>query len=154
MAGFAGAGVAGGYVARTAGLDLVGDGALAGCFEGLHHLQYAGALACAEVEGFAAWVGGEPVEGGQVAMCQVHDVDVVAHACAVGGVVVVAEDVEVGALACGYLGDEGHEVVGGAVGEFADEAAGVCAYGVEVAQQGDVPGGVAGGGVAQDFFYV
>ena len=104
MAGFAGAGVAGGCVARAAGLDLVGDGAGAGSCKGLHHLQYAGALAGAQVKGFAACMGGQPVEGGQVALRQVHDVDVVAHACAVGGVVVVAKDVEVGALAGGDLG--------------------------------------------------
>lgn len=39
-----------------------------------------------------------------------------------------------------HLVDERHEVVGDTVGVLADAAAGVCAYGVEVAQRHHVPG--------------
>ena len=65
--------------------------------------------------------------------------DVVAYAGAVVGVIVVAEDAEFLTLAYGHLGDVGHEVVGDAVGVFADGAALVCTDGVEVAEEHDVP---------------
>ena len=76
--------------------------------------------------------------------------DVVAHAGAVGRVVVVAKDVHGVALADGGLRDVGHEVVGDALGVLAHEARGVRADGVEVAQQHDVPLRVGGVEVGED----
>ena len=69
---------------------------------------------------------------------QIDDVDIVTHAGAVRGGVVVAEDMDLFQLADGDLGDVGHQVVGDAVGVLADEAGLVGTDGVEVAQQGDV----------------
>ena len=43
---------------------------------------------------------------------KVHDVDIVPHAGAIGGGVIIAKDVERGKLAGGDLGDVGHQVVG------------------------------------------
>ena len=79
------------------------------------------------------------LECGDVCTSEVDDVDVVAYAGAVVGVIVVAEDAEFLTLAYGHLGDVGHEVVGDAVGVFADGAALVCTDGVEVAEEHDVP---------------
>ena len=81
---------------------------------------------------------------------QVHDVDVVAHAGAVGGGVVVAEDVDFFQLADGDLGDVGHQVVGDAVGVLADEAGLMGTDGVEVAQQGHVQLRVSLADIGQD----
>lgn len=63
-----------------------------------------------------------PVEGGNVTGCQVAHVDVVAHAGAVGGGVVVAKDLNGLELAHGDLGDIGHQVVGDALGVLADRS--------------------------------
>ena len=70
-----------------------------------------------------------------MAFGQVHHVDVVPHAGAVGGGIVVAEHVEMGPLAQSYLGDEGHKVVGGAVGRLPQQGAGMGSHRVEIAQQ-------------------
>ena len=81
---------------------------------------------------------------------QVHDMDVVADAGAVGGGVVIAEDMDLFQLAHSHLGDVGHEVVGDAVGVLADEAGLVGADGVEVAQQSHVQGGVSLADIGED----
>ena len=81
---------------------------------------------------------------------QVHDVDVVAHTGAVGGGVVVAEDVDFFQLADGDLGDVGHQVIGDAVGVLADEAGLVGTDGVEVTQQGHVQLRVSLADIGQD----
>ena len=65
--------------------------------------------------------------------------NVVPHAGAVRGVVVVAEDAQLGKLAHGHLGDIGHQVVGNAIGVLAHGTALVSADGVEVAQKNHVP---------------
>ena len=57
---------------------------------------------------------------GDVALGEVDDVDVVAHAGAVGRVVVVAEDLQPRALADRDLGDVGHQVVRRAARVLAD----------------------------------
>ena len=95
---------------------------------------------------------GEALEGGDVGGGEVADVDVVADAGAVGGVVVVAEDAQLGAFADGHLGDVGHQVVGDAVGVLPYPAAGVRADGVEVSQEDDVPFGVGLLDVHEDLF--
>ena len=71
--------------------------------------------------------GGERLERGDVAGGEVLDVDVVAHAGAVGGVVVVAEDLQLVAPADRHLGDVGHQVVGDAGRVLADRARTGCA---------------------------
>ena len=81
---------------------------------------------------------------------QVNHMDIVPHAGAVVGVVIVAEHVQILPPAHRHLGDEGHQVVGDAPGILADQAAGMGADGVEVAQQDDGPVLVGLGGVPQD----
>ena len=81
---------------------------------------------------------------------QIAHVDVVAHAGAVGGGVVVAKDLNGLELAHGDLGDIGHQVVGDALGVLADQARRMSADGVEVTEQHDVPLGVGGVDVHED----
>ena len=81
---------------------------------------------------------------------QIAHVDVVAHAGAVGGGVVVAKDLNGLELAHGNLGDIGHQVVGDALGVLADQARRMSANGVEVTEQHDVPLGVGGVDVHKD----
>ncbi len=147
--GLGGVGVAGGDVAGAAGLDSVGN-VDAGCgHEGVHQLEHGGALAGAQVvDAHAGLLDG--LEGRDVAAGQVDDVDVVADAGAVGGVVVVVEDAQLLKLADGDLGDVGHQVVGDAGGVLAHGAALVGADGVEVAQQHDAHVGVGPLHVGQD----
>src|SRR5699024_194325 len=89
--GVGGDGVAGGGVTGTAIGHCAGDFLTAGFTEGVDHVEHAVALAGAEVGGNQAATGLQHVECVEVALCQVHDVNVVAHAGAVGGGVVAAE---------------------------------------------------------------
>ena len=93
-------------------------------------------------------------EGRDVPGNEVGHVDVVAHARAVRGVVVVAEHLEFLADARRRLADVGHEVVRDAVGVLADEPGFVCAHRVEVAQDGYVELGMREGHVADGFLDV
>ena len=65
--------------------------------------------------------------------------DIVAHARAIRGRIVVAADVEALELADGDLSDIGHEVAGDSVGILADAPALVRADGIEVAKDGHAP---------------
>ena len=85
---------------------------------------------------------------------KVNNMNVVTHACAVGGGVVVAVDVEVVKLADCNLSNIGHKVVGDAVGVFADSAALVCADGVEVTKKAGTPFAVCSAGILEHSFYV
>ena len=102
----------------------------------MNHIQHGVALAGAQVVHLGA---GEALlkqgQHGGVALGQVHHVDIIPHAGAVGSGIVVAEDVDLLPLAHHGLGDVGHQVVGDAVGVLTDFAALVGAHGVEVPQQ-------------------
>ena len=74
-----------------------------------------------------------------MAESQVDNMDIVAHASAVRGRIVVAADVEALELADGDLSDIGHEVAGDSVGILADAPALVRADGIEVAEDGHAP---------------
>ena len=74
-----------------------------------------------------------------MAVSQIQDVEVVTDGSAVVGVVVVAEDHQLLALAGGDLGQEGQQVVGDTLGVLAHDAGGVGTGGVEVAEQSTVP---------------
>ena len=90
--GLGGIGVAGGDVAGAARQDAVGDMDAGAALEGVYHVEDRVAFAGAEVvDGQTALLfdGGE---GGYMPAGEVHHMDVVAHAGAVGRVVVVAED--------------------------------------------------------------
>ena len=81
---------------------------------------------------------------------QVADVNVVAYAGAVRGIVVVAKDMNGLSLANGGLSHVRNEVVGNACRIFADKAGLVRANGIEVAEQDNVPCGICGMHVGED----
>ena len=117
--------------ARPVGRRLAGHGAYADGLAGAH-------------------AAGHPVERRRVPARQVHHVDVVAHARAVGGGVVAAEHADEGAPPYGHLGHVGEQVVRDALRVLADAAGRVSVDGVEVAQQHDAPFAVADVEVGED----
>ena len=121
-------------VARPAWLDDRCWGAVAELSALRQHLRHRVALAGAEVEDVVAGVGLHVVQRAQVGFAQVFDVDVVAHAGAIGRVVVVAKQFH----GAGLRVERGFDDVGDEVGfglvRFADFAIAVGAGGVEVAQ--------------------
>lgn len=133
------------YAAIT---KLVWDPLPTGSLKGLDDLEHAVPAPRPQVDGGAVRLR-QALERAQVALGEVDHVDVVAHASAVGRGVVAAPDAQALAPAGGDLGDEGHEVVGDALRVFADQAAGVGADGVEIAQQCDAPVGLGPVEVAQ-----
>src|SRR5690606_8669868 len=110
----------------------------------LDHLADGEAVAVAEVAD-EVFAGGGGVQGEQVGLGQVGDVDVVADAGAVGGGVVVAVDGDGRAAALGDLEDEGDEV---GLGLVRCAVGAVGAGDVEVAQGGRAQ--AVGGGLAGD----
>ena len=68
---------------------------------------------------------------GDVTAREVDNVDVIAHARAVVGVVVIAEDAQMVAAADGDLRNERHEVVGDALRVLADEPASCAPMGLK-----------------------
>ena len=147
-----GVGVALCDVTCPAWCDAVGDGAPAGLFEGADHFQHAVAASGAQIDDQRSCLLRQDGQGGQVALGQVDNMDVVAHAGAVHGGVVVAKDGQLGQLAAGHLGNEWHEVVGNACRVFTQHAGSVGANRIEITQQGNPPGRVAAGQVLQYFF--
>ena len=78
----------------------------------MQHLQHARAISGAKVPGAdRPLCRGEPCQCCDVTGGQVLHVDVVAQGCAVGGVVVVAEDTQLLQAAHGDLTDVGQQVV-------------------------------------------
>lgn len=151
--GVGGIGVALGNVAGTAFGNAIRDRFAAGRAERLDHIQHAVANAGAQVAGDQV-VLIQRAECGQVALGQIHHVDIVAHAGAIAGGVVVAVDAQFFQLAHCHLGNERHQVVGDAVRVLTDLAAFVGAGGIEVAQDGDAPVRLGTVQVAQHVFDV
>ncbi len=104
----------------------IGDVLSAGGGKGVDHVKNTGSVPAAEVAGEVLWPlieqGGE---GGFVAFCQIHHVDVIAYARAVMGWPVAAEHLQLITAADSDLGYEGEEVVGDAQGVFPDATAGM-----------------------------
>ena len=150
--GFGWIAVAGGDVAGTAGLDGIGDFHSVDFLKGGDYVQNGIAVAGTDVIDGEATLALNGFQGADMGAGEVNDVDIVAHSCTIGGVVVVTKDAEFFALAYGYLGDVGHQVIGDTVGILTYQAALVCADGVEIAEEYDVPLLVGTLEVHQDFF--
>ena len=150
--GLGGVAVAGGDIAGTAGLDAIGDFHTVDFLKGGDYVQNGIAVAGTDVIDSEAALALNGFQGADMGAGKVNDVDIVAHSCAIGGVVVVTKDAQLLTLAYGYLGDVGHQVIGDTVGILAYQAALVCADGVEIAEEYDVPLLVGTLEVHQDFF--
>jgi hypothetical protein len=109
-------------VSGATGLKYPGNGSADGLLEGGDHFEDTGAAAGAEIENVDPGIPGKEVDGGDMAGGEVADVDEVADAGAVGGGIVVAEDVQAGEAAHGDLRHIGNEVVRNPLGIFADQA--------------------------------
>ena len=108
--------------------------------KGLDHVKNTSSVAAAEVAGEVLWPLIEyGCEGGVVAFCQIHYVDVIAYAGAVMGGPVAAKHLELFEAADGDLGHEGEKVVGDAERIFPDLSAGVGAHWVEIPEGCDAP---------------
>lgn len=70
---------------------------------------------------------------------QIHHVDVIANAGAIGCGPVASEHGDLGPTAHGHLAHKGEEIVGAPEGVFADATGGMGADGVEVTQAADPP---------------
>jgi hypothetical protein len=81
----------------------------------------------------------DPPQRGEMSARQVDDVDVIAHARAIGRRPVGTEHAELRAPPHRHLGDERHQVVGHVVGVLADQPAGMRPHRIEVAQVADRP---------------
>eukprot|EP00406_Dinophysis_acuminata_P049574 CAMPEP_0179301132 /NCGR_PEP_ID=MMETSP0797-20121207/47397_1 /TAXON_ID=47934 /ORGANISM="Dinophysis acuminata, Strain DAEP01" /LENGTH=367 /DNA_ID=CAMNT_0021010633 /DNA_START=358 /DNA_END=1461 /DNA_ORIENTATION=+ len=134
--GFGGVGDDAREVAGAAPGDPVRDRPPRGLLEGPDHLEDGVPLAGAQVVHEAAAARAEdPPHRADVAVGEVLDVDVVAHARAVRRVPVVPEDADALALADGDLLHVGHEVVRDAPRALADLPGGVGPDRVEVAEE-------------------
>ena len=103
--GLGGIAVAGGNVARTAGLDAVGHVDAVDLDEGLHHVEHGIAVTGADIVDGDALLALNALKSSHMSLGQIDHVDVVAHAGAVGGGVVVAEDAQLLTLAHSHLGE-------------------------------------------------
>src|SRR5574343_98653 len=148
--GKAGVSAKDGYVARTAVHKPVGNGHAVDPRKGIGQFFNAHPPAGAEVDRDAGLLVLQVAQRRQVALGQIDHMDVVTHPGAIGCGVVIAEDAEELTLAHGHLGDEGHQVVGDAIGVFADQTTLVRAHRVEVAQDRHLPARVGRLQVAQD----
>lgn len=116
----------------------------------VNDLTHGEALVIAQVEDLGGAALAEIVEAEDVGLGEIGDMDVVADAGAVGGVVVGAEDGDGRSLTEGGLEDEGDEVgFGGVV--FAEATLGIGSGGVEVAEDDGLEA-VGGVEVPEDLF--
>ncbi len=142
-----------GYVTGAARFDLVRYGATAGRLERTDHLQHGIALTGTQVVGKDTGIGSYAGQRLEMTESEIHHVDVVAHACAIRGRIVIAKHPQLLELADAHLADIGQQVVGDTVGIFTDEAALVGADRVEVAQQHYGPTRIGFGQVTQYLFH-
>ena len=88
-----------------------------------------------------------------MSLCQIDNVDIVAHSCAVVSRVIVTEYAELLKSACGYLCDVRHKVVGNSVWILSDCSALVSADRIEVAEKHNRKVGICVCGVAENLLH-
>ena len=78
-------------------------------------------------------------EGSYMSGCKVAYVDIIAHACTIVGVVIIAENAQL--LADTYCGlrDIRHEVIGDTIGVLAHRSGWMRTYGIKITEQYDIP---------------
>ncbi len=130
--------------------DHVGDGLATGADKGLDHPEHGVTLAADEIQLQQLITAAQQgLQGSQMAFRQIDHMDVTPHAAAIGGEPVAAEHLHLLAPAHGHLADEGEQVVGDAVGVFADAATGMGSHRVEVTQGGNPPTRLAGDDITE-----
>ena len=124
-------------VARAARRELIVQLQAVDLLEGCHQLLYRNRTSRTDIEDLITLLHlsvDHPRHCCHMGLGEVHDVDVVAEACAVFGRVVVAEDAQALALADRGLGDERNEVVRHTARKFADECRRMGSDRIEVAE--------------------
>ena len=106
------------------------EGLAGGLFEGSDHFEDGSGVAGAEIVGFEARF--QALDGSEMTFCEVDNVNVIAEAGAVFGVVIVAVYGEFGDFTLINTHDNGHEIIGNAVWIFAKGAGRVIADRIEV----------------------
>lgn len=128
----------------------------AGCFfESIDKFKNAKTCPGSEVENLNlvfATVVEHTFDGDDMSLGDVDDVDIVADAGAVGGVVVVAKDAEFFADTHSGLCEEGDEVLWYSVGEFSYLGRGMSAHGIEIAEDDALYGGACANYVGDYLF--
>lgn len=117
------------------------------------HLAHAVAAPGAQIDHQALALALQVIDGIHMRARQIHHMQIVAHAGAVVGGIVVAEDLQCRATPHCHLCDVGHQVVRYASRIFAQIPAGVRTHRVEVAQQRRVEIRPRGAEVADHFFH-
>lgn len=108
--------------------------------EGVDHLKDGAAAAGAQVPSLdTGLVIAEVVQGDEVALGEVDDVDIIADGGTVAGRVVVSKDQELVAITGGDFAEEREQIKGNTLGVLAHDASGVGTAGVEIAQDSAVP---------------
>ena len=142
--GFRGIGKTLGNITGAAGGKLIRDRAAGGSSKSGDNFQNADSFAGTEVVDDQAGIGGQFVDGFDMADGQVDDMDIVTDAGTVGGGVVVTKNLEMLKFADGHLGNIREEIVGNTLRVFADQSGRMGADGVEVTEDGNVPGRIGG----------
>ena len=118
---------------------MVVNGFAAGLAESIDYVEHAAADAGAKVVDMHPGFVSQFFHGRDVAIGEVHHMDVIAHAGTIFGRIVVTKNGQRFATANGDLGDVGHQVVRDPLRVFPHVARRVGADRVEVAQQGNAP---------------
>ena len=132
---------------------MVVNGFAAGLAESIDHVEHAAADAGAKVVDMDPGFVSQLFHGRDVAIGEVHHVDIIAYAGAILGRVVVTKHGQRVATTNGDLGDVRHQVVWDPLRVFPHVARRVGADRVEVAQQGNAPLRLGFLQVGQDLLY-
>ena len=116
---FGGIGPVSREVAITAGSEVILHRLAAGFTESIHHIQHAAANPGAEVVNMHARFVRQLLHRRHVAVGQIHDVNVIAHAGAIFGGIIVTKNRQGIATPYGNLRDIRHQVVRNALRIFA-----------------------------------
>lgn len=103
------------------------------------HVENRIALAGSEVDRDTSRICFYFLEGCDMTLCEIDDMDVIANASAIVSSIIHAEDGKIFAPADSDLSDVGHEIVGDACGVLTDTTRGVSATWIEIAENHNVP---------------
>lgn len=139
-----------GGIAWTAWDNFAWQGGVAKTIESFNNFENRGGLAGAEIVDFDALM--HVTDGGNVAAGKIDNVDKIAHAGAVGGIIIVAIDRKIRNLAGMNLHDDGHEIVRAVHGVLAEQARWVRANRIKIAQNSNFKTRIRGCGIGKNLF--